>query len=166
LHRWLIHHVLAQAGFNPPGLVFPVSAAILRQIDKYRAVLQSHSRPLLNLIEWRPTPEGNVQVLSDTADYYRYFDATAHAEFLYECVEQTVEHDLPDEVAHLQAYDRFARAVENIVDMPNQQIELLWHFLQQGKGVLSKRARTGEFAALTEVEAKEIQRLYSEPFAL
>jgi hypothetical protein len=162
LHRWLIHHVLAQAGFNPPGLVFPVSAAILRQIDKYRRVLQSYSRPLLSFIEWTPTPEGNVQVLNDTADYYRYFDATAHAEFLYECVEQTVEHDLPDEVAHLQAYDRFARAVENIVDMPNQQIELLWHFLRQGKGVLSKRARTNEFAALTEVEVNKIQELYAD----
>ena len=23
LHRWLIHHVLARAGYNPPNLVFP-----------------------------------------------------------------------------------------------------------------------------------------------
>jgi hypothetical protein len=162
LHRWLIHHVLANAGFNPPGLVFPISAAILRQIDKYRAVLQSYSRPLLDFIEWRPTPQGNVQVLNDTVDYYRYFDATAHAEFLYECVEQTLEHDLPDEIAHLQAYDRFARAVEDIVDMPNQKIDLLWHFLQQGKGVLSKRASADEFAALTESEVKQIQDLYAD----
>jgi hypothetical protein len=160
LHRWLIHHVLANAGFNPPGLVFPISAAILRKIDKYLAVLQAYSQPLMNFTEWRATAEGNVQVLNDTADYYRYFDATAHAEFLYECVEQAVEHDLPDEVAHLQAYDRFARAVQNIVDMPNQKIDLLWHFLQQGKAVLSTRARMNEFAALTEVEAKQIQELY------
>jgi hypothetical protein len=88
--------------------------------------------------------------------------APAHAEFLYECVEQAIEHDLPGEVAHLQAYDRFARAVESIVDMPNQQIDLLWHFLRQGKGVLSKRARTNEFAALTEVEVNEIQELYAD----
>src|ERR1035437_10336617 len=33
LHRWLIHHVLAAAGYNPPGLVFPVSASILREIS-------------------------------------------------------------------------------------------------------------------------------------
>lgn len=162
LHRWLIHHVLAKAGFNPPGLVFPISAAILRQIDKYQAVLKSYSRPLLNFIEWRPTPEGNVQVLNDTANLYRYFDATAHAEFLYECVEQTVEHDLPDELAHLQAYDRFAHTVQDIVDMPNQKIDLLWHSLRQGQGVLSKRARTNEFAALTEVEVNQMQELYAD----
>jgi Fic family protein len=29
MHRYLIHHVLAQRGFNPAGVVFPVSAAIL-----------------------------------------------------------------------------------------------------------------------------------------
>jgi len=48
---------------------------------------------------------------NDTGDYYRHFDATMHAEFLYRCVEQTIDRDLPEEVAHLQAYDRFARGV-------------------------------------------------------
>jgi Fic/DOC family protein len=162
LHRWLIHHVLANAGFNPPALLFPISTAILRQFEKYLAVLQSYSGLLLHFIEWKPTPEGNVQVLNDTADYYRYFDATAHAEFLYECVEQTVEHDLPDEVAHLQAYDRFSQAVQNIVDMPNQKIDLLWHFLRQGKGVLSQRTRTNEFSALSDVEVRQVEKLYAD----
>ena len=37
IHRYLIHHVLAQRGFNPAGVVFPVSAAILERIDDYRA---------------------------------------------------------------------------------------------------------------------------------
>jgi hypothetical protein len=162
LHRWLIHHVSANAGFNPPALVFPISTAILRQLEKYLAVLQSYSGLLLNFIEWKPAAEGNVQVLNDTAVYYRYFDATAHVEFLYECVEQTVEHDLPDEVAHLQVYDRFSRAVQNIVDMPNQKIDLLWHFLRQVKGVLSKRARTNEFSALSEVEVQQVEKLYAD----
>ncbi len=35
IHRYLIHHVLAERGFNPPGVVFPVSAAILERIDEY-----------------------------------------------------------------------------------------------------------------------------------
>jgi Fic family protein len=32
IHRWLIHHMLAAAGFAAPGLVFPVSAVMLREI--------------------------------------------------------------------------------------------------------------------------------------
>lgn len=164
LHRWLIHHVLATAGYNPPGIVFPISAAILRRVDEYRRVLQSYSAALLPLIEWRATPEGNVVVLNDTADYYRYFDATAHAEFLHGCVEQTVEHDLPEEVAFLEAFDAFASAVKEVVEMPDRQIETLRTFLAQGAGQLSQRAREREFAALTDLEVAEIQRFYAELF--
>ena len=29
IHRYLVHHVLAETGFSPKGVVFPVSAAIL-----------------------------------------------------------------------------------------------------------------------------------------
>ena len=39
IHRYLIHHLLAERGFNPPGVVFPVSAAILDQIEAYKQVL-------------------------------------------------------------------------------------------------------------------------------
>jgi len=39
-----------------------------------------------------------VKVLNDTADLYRCFDCTeAAAEFLYACVERTVEQDLTRE---------------------------------------------------------------------
>jgi Fic family protein len=164
LHRWLIHHVLASAGYNPPGIVFPISAAILRRIEEYRAVLLSYSAALLPLIEWRATADGNVAVLSDTAKYYRYFDATAHAEFLQSCVEQTVEQDLPREVRFLEEFDRFASAVKDIVEMPDRQIEKLRVFLAQGHGTLSERARTHEFQALTDTEVARIQALYTDAF--
>ncbi len=164
LHRWLIHHTLAAAGYNPPGVVFPVSAAIYREIAPYKSVLESYSRPLLGLIEWEPTAAGNVRVLNDTANYYRYFDATAHAEFLYRCVEQTIEQDLPQEVAYLEAYDRFSKGLQEIVDMPERKVDLLHKFLRQQNGRLSKRARTNEFAALTDEEVVRIETLYRDSF--
>ncbi len=165
LHRWLIHHVLASAGYNPPGVVFPISAAILRRLDEYRAVLESYSAALLPLIEWRATPDNNVEVLNDTADYYRYFDATAHAEFLYSCVEQTVEHDLPEEVQFLERFDRFSAAVKEIVEMPDRDIERLRGFLAQNDGRLSKRAREQEFQALNDEEVTRVEALYNQLFA-
>ena len=141
IHRYLIHHVLAERGFNPPGVVFPVSAAILDRIDDYRQVLESYSRRLLPLIEWEPTPEFNVRVLNDTGDFYRYFDATPHAEFLYACVQKTIEEDLPAETRFLQRYDDFRRQVEAFLDMPERLIDLLFRFLSQNDGRLSQRAR-------------------------
>lgn len=164
LHRWLIHHVLAKAGYNPPGLVFPVSAAILRDIDTYRTVLESYSEPLLPLIDWRGTEDGNVEVLNETGDYYRYFDATRHAEFLYRCVQETVEVDLPGEVRFLESYDRFSGAVQAMFDMPRSRVDLLHRFLQQGNGRLSKRARSREFARLEDGEVARIERLHAECF--
>src|SRR5262249_23042430 len=82
---------------SPPGIHFPISAAILTRITEYRAVLESYSRRLLPVIDWEPTDSGNLHVLNDTADFYRFFDATPHAEFLYACVQQTIEQDLPNE---------------------------------------------------------------------
>jgi len=166
IHRWLIHHALARAHYNPPGLVFPISAAILRRIADYRVVLESYSRELLPLVEWRPTERGNIEVLNDTADYYRFFDATAHAEFLYEMVALTVNQDLPEEVAFLEAFERFSLGVKETLEMPDRKVELLRSFLQQGNGTLSRRARDGEFAQLTDDEVRAVEALYASNFTL
>lgn len=166
LHRWLIHHLLAAARYNPPGVVFPISAAILRRLDEYRDVLESYSAAMLPCIEWRPAPDGNVEVLNETADFYRYFDATAHAEFLYSCVAQTVAHDLPEEVRFLEAFDRFAAGVKEVVEMPDRDIERLRGFLTQGGGRLSQRAREKEFVALTDDEASRVELLFQTLFAI
>jgi hypothetical protein len=164
VHRYLIHHILSQRGFNPPGVVFPVSAAILEQIDEYRRVLEEYSRRLLPVIEWEPSPNGNVNVANDTADFYRFFDATKQAEFLYACVHQTIQEDLPNETEFLRRYDRFRAQVESIIDMPDRTIDLLFRFLQQNRGSLSKRARSQEFAELTTMEADRMEELYGEIF--
>jgi Fic family protein len=149
IHRYLIHHVLAERGYNPAGVVFPVSAAILERIDEYRTVLEHYSKRLMSVIDWQPTEDGNVRVTNDTADFYRFFDATPHAEFLYGCVQKTIKVDLP---------------LETIVDMPDRTIDLLFRFLHQNNGNLSKRARMQEFAALTDAEAAAVERAYSELF--
>lgn len=164
LHRFLIHHVLAERGYNPSGVVFPVSAAILDRIDAYRRVLESYSQRLLPLIAWRPTPEFNVHVLNDTGDFYRYFDATPQAEFLYSCVAKTIDEDLPAEVGFLRRYDMFRQGVGSFLDMPERTIDLLFRFVSQNSGHLSQRARAREFSALTSDEVTQIECIYRDVF--
>lgn len=161
LHRWLIHHVLATTNYGPAGVVFPVSAAMERRLIDYRRVLEHYSRPLLDCIDWRATPKGNVEVLNLTGDLYRYFDATAHAEFLYGCVETTVEQDWPEELAYLEAYDRFGATVKSIVDMPDRTVDLLHRFLRQNEGRLSERARAKEFEMLTTDEVARVEAAFA-----
>lgn len=163
VHRWLIHHVLARAGYSPDGLVLPVSAAILRHIPEYQRVLRSYSVPLIEFVDWEATEKGNVRVLHETDRFYRYFDATAHAEFLFDRVEETVERDLPREVAYLEAFDRFAERVQHLLgDMPSSTVELLHRFLSEGEGRLSRRAREKEFEMLTPDEVGAVQDLWVE----
>ncbi|MEA2888601.1 MAG: hypothetical protein QOD11_2961, partial [Bradyrhizobium sp.] len=164
IHRYLLHHVLARRGFNPPGVHFPVSAAFLDKIAAYKNVLESYSGRLLPFIKWQATEKGNVQVLNDTADYYRFFDATPHAEFLYACVRKTIEDDLPNEADYLRKFDRFKGGVQQIVDMPDRTFNNLVGFLRQNGGKLSKRALENEFAGLTVDEVSRMERLYRTSF--
>ena len=161
LHRYLIHHVLSQRGLHPPGVIFPVSSAILERILDYKAVLETYSSRLLPLIQWEATPKGNVHVLNETADFYRYPDLTPQAEFLYEAVAKTVREDLPKETEFLARYDRFRAAVQDMIDMPEVTTNLLFRFLDHNSGRLSKRARDKEFAKLTSQEVALIEELYA-----
>ncbi len=164
IHRYLFHHVLARKGFAPKGLVFPVSAVILKRIDEYRQTLEQYSRPRLDLIEWRPTDNNNVEVLNKTIDLYRYFDATKQAEFFYECVEETVNRTLPAEVDYLAKHDLLYDFINNYVEMPDRLVDLMIGFLNQHNGKFSKRARAKEFAALTDMEVQAIENKYVEVF--
>lgn len=166
IHRYLIHHVLAEKHFTPAAIVFPISSVILEHIENYRSVLESYSQPRLNFIKWKPTELGNIAVLNETADLYRYFDATEQAEFLYQCILETIDRSLPDEIDYLKKYDEMKRFVTNTIDMPDRVFELLIRFLNQGNGKLSKRARQKEFSALTEAEIEKIEFKYDEIFHL
>lgn len=164
IHRYLFHHVLAEKGFAPKGLIFPISAVILDKMEDYRKTLEHFSKPRLDLIEWRPTEKNNVEVLNETIDLYRYFDATKQAEFLYECVEETVNKSLPDEVAYLKKYDIFNEFIKNYVDMPDKHVDLLIRFLSQNNGKFSQRAREREFQKLTDIEIQAIENKFNDIF--
>lgn len=164
LHRCLIHHVLAERKFTPPGMVFPVSAVMLDRIDEYRRTLQGHSRPLMDFIEWHPSPTRNVEVTNDTADLYRYFDCTDEAEFLYSCVARTVDYDLPKEILYLKSNDEALRGIMNMIEMPDRLAQDLVMHIRQNKGKLSKTRRNGIFEKLTDEEVPEAEAIVEAAF--
>jgi hypothetical protein len=164
LHRCLIHHVLAERKFTPPGMVFPVSSVMLDRIDGYRTTLEAHSGPLMHFIEWQATPERNVEVLNDTTDLYRYFDCTDAAEFLYSCVDRTIDHDLPREIDYLRRHDEALRRVIDTVEMPDRLAENLILFVRQNHGSLPKGRRSHEYAKLTDDEVAALEGVIREAF--
>jgi len=160
IHRYLIHHLLAKMNYTPQGIIFPVSAAILERITDYRHVLENYSHPLLEFIEWQKTRNNNIEVLNETIDYYRYFDATSQAEFLFECVDYTINKIIPEEVDYLQKYDALKSWLDDTFQMPDKTVAILIRFLEQNNSALSKRAREKEFKDLTDEEIREIEKQY------
>lgn len=166
LHRYLLHHVLALHGFGGPGVVFPISAAILDSIDDYRHVLQSYSYRILPCIQWEASANHNVRVTNATATLYRYPDLTHHAEFIADCLRRTVDEDLPRETRYLQAYESFRRDANNVVDMPDRTINLLFRVLSGNDGRLSARHRGSTFSALTDEQVRRVEESYTTRFPI
>jgi hypothetical protein len=164
LHRYIIHHILAKNNFTPQGIIFPVSASILQRIADYRLLLEEHSHSILPFIDWATTKENNVNVTNDTADFYKYYDATKQALFLFECINDTIENIIPQEVKYLQQYDEFKNYVDNEFELPDKLVALLVKCLLQNNGQLSKKKRESDFAAFTDEEVKNIELVYKKSF--
>ena len=162
IHRWLVHHMLARSGFNPPGITFPVSAVFLEHIDQYRQALEHYSKPRLHLTKWETTPSLNVRVLNDTHDLFRFFDVTRQTEFLADSVVETIRKTLPHEIEYLGRYNQARQRVEAFVEMPDATFDLMMGFLRQNNGHFSNRARTKEFQELTDEEAASIEGIYQD----
>jgi len=164
IHRYLIHHILAKSGFTQQGVIFPVSASILDKIDEYRITLENYSHPVKELTEWESTPDHNVRVLNETIDFYRYFNATKQAEFLFDCVIDIINRIIPEEVDYILKYDEFKRFIDDRFEMPDKLVATLVRFLEQNNGILSKKARTKEFAKLRDYEVTKIEEVFKEVF--
>jgi Fic family protein len=165
IHRYLIHHVLAKKRFSQQSMIFPISSSILDHIADYRKVLEAYSQPLLDFIEWEEAEDHNVKVLNHTSDYYKYFDASKQAEFLFDCVHDTLENIIPNEVSYLTKYDEFKNYLDEEFEMPDKLVAMLLRFLEQNEGKLSKRTREKEFSSLKDTEVLEIENYYKSIFS-
>lgn len=156
LHRFLIHHQLAAAGFTPEGVVFPVSAVMLRDMRSYDAVLESYSRELMRHVEYRLDREGSLHVPNDTARFYRYPDLTRVAEQLFAFIRDTIDREFTVELEYLTVFDAARRRLAEIVDMPDQRLDLFIRLCLQGNGRLSA-AKRGRFGELTDAEIARME---------
>ena len=162
IHRFLIHNILARRGFTPPGVIFPVSAAMLQDKDAYDAALENFSVPLLPLVQYKLDYQGRMSVQNETSLRYRYIDMTAQTEALFLFVERVIETDLVRELDFLRNYDTAKSALQAIVDMPDRLVDLFLRLCVQNKGVLSAPKRKNHFSMLTDEEVARMQQAIKE----
>jgi Fic family protein len=152
IHRFLIHNVLARRGYTPNGMVFPVSATMLKHAKDYDASLEAFSRLVLPQVQYSLDHEGKMLVHNDTANLYRYMDMTAQTEALSSFIEITIHEELTTELEFLRHYDTAKRMLRNIVDIPDRQMDLFMSLCVQSKGKISAAKRASQFGMLTDVE--------------
>ena len=158
IHRFLIHNILARRGFALEGVMFPISASMLKNQADYGDSLEAFSRHLMALVEYSLDEEGCMTVHNDTVRWYRYIDMTPQAEALFRFVDQTINTELTHELAFLAKYDQTKRAIQEIVDLPDRQIDLLIRFCLQNNGRLSARKRASHFDFLSDEEIAHLEQ--------
>ena len=157
MHRCLIHHVLAERKFTPPGMVLPVSSVMLDRIDDYRATLQAHSGPLMPFIEWRPTPERNVEVLNQRPIFTVISIARQTRSFYMRALR--IRSSTTCRVRSTICAVTTKRPVGSCMRSRCRTglLKTLVMFIRQNNGNLSKNRREGEFKKLRDDEVASIE---------
>lgn len=163
LHRYLIHEQLTSAGFTPKGLILPVSAVILANLDRYRETLESFSRPLRERTSYDPDIP-HVPATGNDALYVRYFNATDQASFLYFALEKTIEQDLDEEISFLRGFDRAHAALNSAADWPSHSLEVFIRVVQQNGGHLSANKRKSHFDWMADNELVRFETIVARAF--
>ncbi len=171
LSRFLLHYVLAQARALPDKGVLPISVAMKRNEMQYLSALESFSRPARELwnVLWIDGARFELDFRGDEA-IYRYWDATAQTEFLFEMAEQSLQHDLVAEVDFLQKFDTVYRRLDQELDLQGRDLAALIRACHQKGGVLSKNRRkqyalTVPEDAFEAIEAKVKAAFFDPPVA-
>ena len=138
--------------------MFPISASMLKNPADYDASLEAFSRQLMPLVEYSLDEGGHMTVHNDTAIWYRYIDMTSQAEALFRFIDQTINTELAGELAFLADYDKTKKAIQEIVDMPDRQIDFFIRFCLENNGRLSARKRESHFGNLSDDEIARMEQ--------
>jgi len=164
LHRYLIHEQLSTADFTPKGIILPVSAVILANLEKYADALKAFSKPLNAITSYDPMIP-KVPAKGNDAVFFRYFDATEQASFLYHALYRTVEHDLDQEITYLLGYDLAKKALNELLDWPPHSMDTFIRVVHENNDRLSVNKRKSHFLWMKDEEVARAERIVAASFA-
>jgi hypothetical protein len=163
LHRYLIHEQLSNAGFTPKGIILPVSAVILANLDRYNETLEDFSRPIRDRTSYDPQAP-QAPATGNDAVYFRYFDATEQASFLYDALDRTVEKELDAEIGFLLGFDRAQGALSALADWPAHSLDIFIRVVRQNDGRLSINKQKSHFEWMSTEELARFEAIVARAF--
>lgn len=159
LHRYLLHHVMAERKFVPQGVIFPVSVPIMEQAETYKSILHAFNRRVMPYTKWSQDGRGGVVVHNDVSDLFRYPDLTAETEFVHDCVARAALEHFPSEIKHVARIDRVMDAFSDIVDMPDSRMRDFIMFARQNPTAPNKLPRRRGKRDFADLEPEKVARL-------
>ena len=142
LSRFLFHKVVCSSGKLPDGLVLPISIAMKRNEAQYLVALESFSKPAR--AQWKVLYVDDQSIdaqFNGDIDIYRYWDATHCVTFGLQMAQQALDRDLKQESDFLQRFDIVYKAVNESIDMNNNDLVVVVRSCLQNDGSLSKNRR-------------------------
>ena len=166
IHRFLIHDMLTRDGLTEKGLIIHVSAHMLNNLKDYDQTLEDYSKPLLQRIRFTSSAKGQLTVTNplEVEAYFRYPDLTVQGTYLAHTIQATIQQDLSDELFFLERYDELKKDIQNLIDMPDRELDQVIVLLHQNKGIFPNR-RKKHFPKVTEDEFEQMSKIYQEIFA-
>lgn len=167
IHRFLLHYILARQNFTPKDMIFPVSSIMLKNMRAYDAILESFSKPLLSVLkQYHLSEDGVLTVKQESKHFYQYLDFTGMAEYLFACISEALYEHIEREIKFLICYDRAKKMMQDVIDMPDRQIDLFIKFVMQNDGKLSGQKQNRYFSVLTEQEINSLIAIVREVMML
>ncbi len=167
LHRFLIHDFLVRGAIVDKGMIIPVSAHMVNHMREYDQILEDYSKPLMKRIRFDVNPDHSVTIknANDVEGYYRYPDLTEQSIYMAKIIHSTIAQDVFQEMDFIQKYDETKSAIQQIVDLPDRQIDQLIKVIHNNYGRVSKRKRD-KFEMLTDQEIQKIEQAFQEIFEM
>ncbi len=155
LSRFLFHKALCQSGKLEDGRLLPVSAAMKKNEDQYLAALESFSSPARKFWDVALIDGDRFECeFKGSESIYRYWDATACAEFGLKMSSQALDVHLRQETNYLTAFDAVHREINEQFDVQGNMLhELICGALDQNGTVSNNKRKKYVFDVKPEVFA-------------
>jgi hypothetical protein len=154
ISRFLINDVLRRDAAVPEPFILPVSATITSSVINrrgYDQVLELFSRPLMRRYAdaWRFGPDQvaedgvhfNIQfdAYRDALPAWRYPDMTAHVEYLFGVVRDTIEREMRKEAGYLRSLRLARDRVKQVIEGPDGDIDRIIRSVRDNGGKISNK---------------------------
>ncbi len=142
VHRLLMQYILAKRGFMPTEAIFPISAKLLKDSRSYDIMLAAFSSRLMPKLDYVMSERGEITVLGESVNRYRFIDYTDIVEAFAKTMRETIDQEWQAELAYLKRYDAMREAMNRVVDLPEKTANQFIMFVNQNGGRLSKSKRS------------------------